>query len=211
MKKRILVSLIWIIGGFIIAYLIFADKETDEISQFGDVDMEGKSSTVRKGDFNDSTIGINCFQFIRLILPRGSKILELGSGLGTRQLAKFYTMYSIENDRSRLQEENTTYFYAPIRDGWYDRRSLFCRLPQDCDLLLIDGPSGKYKRSGILKNLDLFDLSGWIIVDDINRKEEAEIYNHLYTILERNHIECLEGNKAFGVIFHNKIGKIIGE
>ena len=56
-----------------------------------------------------------CFDYIRDILLEGKTILELGSGEGTKELAKHYKMYSIENYKEWIDKYDSTYIYAPIR------------------------------------------------------------------------------------------------
>ena len=49
--------------------------------------------------FGDSSISKELYDYILANLPKGSTILELGSGWATDQLAKYYTLYSIEHDK----------------------------------------------------------------------------------------------------------------
>ena len=54
-------------------------------------------------------------------IPEGSTILEFGSGYGTAELVKKYTVYSIEDNIDWVNfVPESTYFYAPIKDNWYD-------------------------------------------------------------------------------------------
>lgn len=136
----------------------------------------------------------SCYNFIREILPEGSTILELGSGIGTKYLAQHYTMYSIENYIEWMGRYNSEYIFAPIKNydnewtapdlpgddtprqvGWYDPAFLEGNLPEAYDLILIDGPNGMFGRGGFLKHIELFNTNVPLIFDDINRKSEYEL------------------------------------
>ena len=75
--------------------------------------------------------------------PKNSTILELGSGTGTIELVKHYTVYSIEHQKQWVGEASrSNYIYAPLKTyggvfNWYDNHYLN-NLPKDYDLLLID-------------------------------------------------------------------------
>lgn len=148
------------------------------------------------------------FDYIRSILPDNSTILELGSGTGTNELAKFYKMYSIEANPNWLNKFNSTYIYAPIKMynqlytapgiennfGWHDYQILSKELADlHYDLIFIDGPEGKYGRAGFLKHINLFNTNVPLIFDDIHRKPEmdllievSKVLNKPYKILEDN-------------------------
>ena len=66
--------------------------------------------------FGGWSINEVCFKYIREILPSGKTILEFGSGFGTEQLSKHYTMYSIENYEEWVGKYKSTYIHAPIRN-----------------------------------------------------------------------------------------------
>ena len=65
--------------------------------------------------FGGWAISKTCFDYIRELLPGGKVILELGSGEGTAELAKYYRMYSIENQKEWINKYDSTYIYAPIK------------------------------------------------------------------------------------------------
>lgn len=136
----------------------------------------------------------SCYAFIKSILPEGSTILELGSGLGTGYLSQHYTMYSIENYYDWIDKYNSTYIYAPIKSydnewaapelpgehnqpqtGWYDPELVKNNLPDHYDLILVDGPNGLFGRGGFLKHLDLFNTNVPIVFDDVNRDPELQL------------------------------------
>lgn len=93
---------------------------------------------------NMPPIGEGLFNAMRMILPKGGTVLELGSGDGsTTELKKAgYTVYSIEhNDRyvgTWNTVENTIYCPLLIETVFYDLDN--AKLPEHYDILLVDGP-----------------------------------------------------------------------
>ena len=158
------------------------------------------------------TITPELFRWIRTHLPEGKVILELGSGYGTQELLKYYNVFSVEHDPAWLAcAPGNHVIHAPIRDcdgyRWYDTHILRKELPQQYDLLLIDGPPKSIGRSGFLHHLDLFELHVPIIVDDCNRPEElamlhalAATLNRRFEIIETTQVHKTQGRKAFGVL-----------
>ena len=135
--------------------------------------------------FNNWTIPKELFDWIRANLPDGKTILELGSGDGTDELRKHYTVHSIEHDLAFVKEGN--YIHAPIIRyrgyDWYDLTKLKA-LPK-YDLLLIDGPTSVIGRRGFIKHRDLFNLNVPIVIDDTQREAERIIAMDLSQMLDR--------------------------
>jgi hypothetical protein len=141
------------------------------------------------------------YQYILDLLPEGSTILELGSGWGTGELAKKYTMHSIENDRAWIGKYNSHYMYAPIVNKWYDVEVLKRELPLiNYDLILIDGPLGLIGRIGFLRNIALFNTDVPLIFDDVHRKPEFELLQQVAHYLARPYEIITNKEKSFGVI-----------
>ena len=99
-------------------------------------------------------------------------------------------MISVENNDEFLGLEKTRYIHAKTVDyeedsvwadetGWYDPEVLINELPEDYDLLVIDGPHGHTGRSGILNHLDFFRPDRLTIVDDVHRDAEAKLAREL--------------------------------
>lgn len=134
-------------------------------------------------------------------IPKGSTILELGSGVGTKELVKFYNVFSIEDDEEWLGfEPKTTYIHAPIVNEWYDVEILKNKIPKKYDLLLIDGPKGS-KRENMIKHYDLFKKDVPVIIDDTNREIDYKLSEFLYKNFNKTNkfpFNC--GNKEFTVI-----------
>ncbi len=160
--------------------------------------------------FDDKSITQALFDYIRLILPDGKTILELGSGWATGQLANHYTMYSVEHDEKYLDKYDSTYFHVPLKEHnpmhnhkttiWYDPIILKDMMEGlEYDLLLIDGPP--HNRSGFYKYFDLFDEKVIMVFDDITREADKKVVNSISSRLKCPY--TIRGNgegKPFGVL-----------
>lgn len=152
-------------------------------------------------DFGTWSIDKKLFDYIRNTLSDGSTILELGSGWVSGEFSKYYTVYSIEHDARWLNRYNTHYIYAPIVHGWYSVEILQNELPEEYDLILVDGPTGKIGRGGFFTHLDLFRTDVPIIFDDVNRYHEHELMINVAIKLQRSYtIFSVAGGKQFGVL-----------
>jgi len=132
------------------------------------------------------------------LLPKGKTILELGSGEGTRELAKHYEIFSVEQNERYVGKNNKkeNYIYGPLKNGWYNISK--DDLPNHYDLLLIDGPIGK-NRQNIIPNLSLFNLTDTIIiVDDVNRSGDMLVAKEISNKTGRKFkiISCTEKKSA---------------
>ena len=151
-------------------------------------------------------ISVDLFLYIYELLPEGSTILELGSGTGTAELARYYNVYSIEHDQKWMDLYNTEYIFAPIKNykgyKWYDVSHLTDKLPKQYDLILIDGPPGpSVGRYGFFHHMDLFNCNVPIIFDDAQRKVEGKLCRDVAKKLNRSlkFFKCSDG-KTFSVI-----------
>ena len=131
-------------------------------------------------------------EWIENNLPKGSTILEMGSGKGTLRLVKNYTVYSIEHSEKWMNRYGSNYIYAPIKDGWYDVESVKKGIPDNYDLLIVDGPTRKIdgKKVGRRKLYDylhLFNTDVTIIVDDSDRGREMKLLKDMVEKLGRNY------------------------
>lgn len=129
------------------------------------------------------------FDTILDLVPKGSTIVEMGSGFSTGQLAKYYNVYSIEQDAKWLNKYPSTYIYAPIQNGWYDVNVLQAALPTNYNLLIVDGPAAKSKhkiiRLGLLQHHELFNLNCPIMVHDTKRIAEHKLAISLGQLVKR--------------------------
>lgn len=151
---------------------------------------------------NGWSLSPKVFEWIHTNLELGSTIVELGSGEGSFLLSRKYEVYSVEHDPSFVGLYPTVnYVYAPIVDGWYSLSALADNLPFEYDLLIIDGPPGNIGRKGILKNFSsLFRWDKPIIVDDVNRSDDMEIYDSLLSMSQKVGTIIDDNEKSFGVI-----------
>jgi hypothetical protein len=123
-------------------------------------------------------------RFITTNLPKGSTILELGSGYGTEVLSKDYTMISIEHDKRFVGRYNSTYIHAPMLNGWYDKSVLEEKLEPlrgKYQMILIDGPIGNESngRIGFYENINLFDDDLLMVFTDTDRPGERTTFNRI--------------------------------
>lgn len=151
--------------------------------------------------FGSWAISESLYNYILALLSEGSSLLELGSGWGTGELAKKYTMHSIENDPAWVGKYNSHYIHAPIVNSWYDVAVLEKELPQiKYDLILVDGPWGTIGRIGFFHNIGLFNTNVPLIFDDVHRKDELELLKKVATYLNRPYEIFTSKQKSFGVI-----------
>lgn len=148
-------------------------------------------TTMAKSHF---PIDLGVLAAVKQLIPPGSTILELGSGEGTNMLTDEYTVYSIEDDIDWVGYcAESTYIHCPLVEleyngsitSWYDADILRENLPKDYELILVDGPSGKSGRHGLLANISLFKHDVPIIIDDTIRSDESGIARELAFLLNR--------------------------
>ncbi len=160
--------------------------------------------------FGGSSITKELFDFIRSVLSDGKVLLELGSGWTSGQFSQYYTVYSIEHSVRWLGKYNTNYLYVPIKNKWYNPDILREKLPDNYDLILVDGPPGftgsTTNRHGFYTYLDLFKTDLTIIFDDVHRKDEYELMMRVGKKLQRNVVifNSKQFRKKFGVILYEQ-------
>jgi len=167
-------------------------------------------------DFGAWSLGLKLRRLLYSVLPEKSTLLELGSGKGTQELAKYYNIISIEDNEYWLSQCDTCCIHAPIRNGWYDPVVIRDELSGiDYDAILIDGPTGEGARNGFVDFAYLFNLDGWVFIDDVNRAKDWELYMAVRKIVGFDRTAkafCEDYNKAFGVICpsweHSELGYI---
>ena len=138
------------------------------------------------------------FEHIKNTIPDEATIIELGGGdCSTRAFSSIANLYTVEHDNRFLNHDDlTTYIYAPIKDGWYDRKKLAGKLPNKYDLVFIDGPSGAglWLRSGILNNLGLFKEETTFVLHDTWREQDCCLASDLAQTLNKKIVYYEEGN-----------------
>jgi hypothetical protein len=107
-------------------------------------------------------------------------------------------MYSIEHDGRYVGKYNSTYIHAPLVNGWYDVAAIQKGLPDDYDVILIDGPVGEGNRIPILRYLDLFKWDRrWVVVDDTHRAGEIILFHELLKRFDVDRVHVGEDFSAF--------------
>ena len=147
----------------------------------------------------------SCLDYIKKILPKGSTILELGSGEGTTWLANAgYKMYSVENQpawfdrfpnhttyincRSKMYDDDYTAPDIAENGCWYHPDDIFPNLPESYDLIFIDGPGGRpWGRGGFWKHIDEFNTDVTMVFDDINRTQDSEVMERVSEYVGRDY------------------------
>jgi hypothetical protein len=149
--------------------------------------------------FGEWSIDQKVFGWILSNLQRDSHILELGSGYATGELARYYNMHSIEQDKSFIDNHKSHYIYAPIVNDWYDIKILQEELPKiKYDLLLIDGPNS-CNRLKFMDNIGLFNMFAKIIIDDCQETHIKDMADKLSHDLNRPGI-ILYGTKKMAMV-----------
>jgi hypothetical protein len=141
----------------------------------------------------------HAIEFIVNNLPKGSKILEFGSGLGSMMLyARGFELLSIEENAYYMNFCHPNYCLAEIKDEWYDAETVKDRIKGETfDAMIIDGPA-EGKRSKILDhNFIDFDMPKFIIVDDIDREKDSILFN---TLKQNKRHQLFD---SYGVIFND--------
>lgn len=123
----------------------------------------------------DSPISKELFHSIRFLAPKGSTILELGSGQGsTPALAGYYDVHSVEHkpDFIGMYNKPENYIYIPLTDphNFYNREQLQEKLNFKYSLLLVDGPDTENRQFAFSECLDLFDKTVPWVFDDYGYK-----------------------------------------
>lgn len=131
---------------------------------------------ITKYGFGGWSITKKTFDYILATLPKGSTLLEMGSGWSSGEFSKYYTVFSVENNPKWLNKFNTNYIHVPIKDHWYNVDILRKKLPDHYDFILVDGPTGGIGRMGFYTNLKIFNTNVPILFDDIHAKKHYELF-----------------------------------
>ena len=126
-------------------------------------------------DFQVSNLSPEVLDRIAALIPAGSRILEFGSGLGTRELCKRFDVVSIEHDLEFINQFHENYIHTPLVDRYYELtgcRAAFNMGPFQA--VLIDGPpayrhDNRKARLGFQKLVSLVDEKTILVFDDIDR------------------------------------------
>lgn len=126
-------------------------------------------------------------EFINYIKEKYSEddvLLEIGAGYNsTKEFSCFFRkMYSVENNLKFCDLYSSNYIHVDLdKDGWYKKDIFKQKLPNDYNLILLDGPLGGFDAPFIKNESRIFRLGfarhNWdcikkdvdIIIDDTDR------------------------------------------
>jgi 16S rRNA A1518/A1519 N6-dimethyltransferase RsmA/KsgA/DIM1 with predicted DNA glycosylase/AP lyase activity len=153
-------------------------------------------------NFGGWAIDKSTYKWILDNIDFGSNILELGSGTGTIELAKYYNVYSIEHNEDFLNlSKKSTYIYVEILNDFYNIPKTKDKLPKKYSLLLIDGPPKTVSnRNKFLEYIEYFNLECKILIDDTNRDNELKLLKDISKIVNRPYRIIGSEDKSFGII-----------
>lgn len=161
------------------------------------------------------SIGKHTFKKLTEVLPKGSTVLEFGSGAGTGLLSNFYSMKSIEADTEYINKYKSTYFHVPIKNVtpgtypdfpedpyWFDAYALAKQISAigHYDCIIVDGPKGY--RGGLYYNHRLFDFKNKVaIFDDVHAGDHRKLMEMIAKDVGRNYIIYNDDfGKQFGML-----------
>jgi hypothetical protein len=153
------------------------------------------------------------------ILPKGSTILEIGTGGGTELLVEHYSVVSVD-DKTKYHTGSSELLHVPLiapdvesksfawrfpdATMWYDPELLKSKLEgRTYDALLIDGPPGGRTRAWMWYFYDkIFDTSVPVIVDDVHRQYEWKVALKIATVKSQPQIIVRDANirNSFAII-----------
>lgn len=175
-------------------------KRMAELAKLGDVELLGLIGNRCKHigdvrtieceeqyiDENDFAISSALLNYMRRVLPAGSTVLELGSGVGSNALARHFKMVCVEEwDEWVNRFDSLRYVHAPLdrRTAWYDLNVIrSIDYPEQPAALLIDGPNTtRGNRQAVLSHLDLLPIDAVkvIVIDDTHRGHEQALASQL--------------------------------
>jgi hypothetical protein len=150
------------------------------------------------------SISLEMFDWILQNIPKSSFILEFGAGKGTIELANYYKVISIEQDKQwAYLTDKAEYHIAPLIRNWYSVNVVKKAIDRkDIKLIIVDGPSGSGNRNGLvhflLRNPVL--RTDIIIIDDVHRENERILSEKIASLTKRKatYVQC--SDKSFCII-----------
>ena len=128
---------------------------------------------------------------VSLLAKKSDKLLEFGSGFGSKLLSNCCSVTSIEHNEEFLGAyPGVSYISTKIIElklgpkttpacRWYDLEPISDKLDDVYSILLVDGPSADVGRDGLLFHLDFFKSIPIWIVDDVLREKDQRIANFI--------------------------------
>jgi len=156
---------------------------------------------------NMPPISKELFQCIRMFVPKGATILELGSGPGStvELLNAGYDVRSIEHNQAYMcYNKSENYIYCPLIingniQAFYNLDLIKDKLP-DYKALLIDGPDTGNRMAEFNKNYHYFNPKVHWFIDDYAYPPMTEDINELQKITGREMLKFEVGAKQFAVL-----------
>jgi len=135
-------------------------------------------------NLGDASIETGLVQWMVRNIDAGSKVVELGSGSGSKEIVKGFELLSIEHNEKYLKSNDNT-VHAPLMDGWYDTDKI-PDIKKGVKAYLIDGPPARQSdRRKLLDHINLFNKKAIFIMDDVNRSDEMEMAKEIEKVLGR--------------------------
>lgn len=156
---------------------------------------------------NMPPISKELFYVIRLYVPKGSTILELGSGPGStvELTSSGYDVRSIEhNPEQMIYNKPENYIFCPLfTDGnqydFYHLETIKNKLP-NYDALLVDGPDTGNRMNNFNKMIHYFNPKVHWFIDDYSYPAMRDDINDLEAITSREMLRFEVGSKHFSVL-----------
>jgi hypothetical protein len=147
---------------------------------------------------NEPPISKELFQVIRVCLPKGSTILEFGSGISTMVLKDYYKVYSIEHnaDYIGLNNDPSQYIHLPLNRGMYDFTGV--TLPP-YDAILLDGPDRDARMDDFWPIVSLLNPKVHWFCDDWFLGQMRQGFAKLTEVLGKQPIVFTKSSKQFCV------------
>lgn len=157
---------------------------------------------------NMPPISKELFYCIRMMVPKGGTILELGSGPGStvELLDVGYDIKSIEhNPAYMIYNKPENYIYCPLQifggneQAFYQMDLLEGKLP-DYKALLVDGPDTESRMKYFNENIKYFNPKVHWFIDDYSYPSMKSYIDELENITGRRLLRFEVGAKHFAVL-----------
>lgn len=129
---------------------------------------------------------------IRQLIQDGAVVVELGNRIGLGSLDDKFQILTYDSDHTNISHDKSDrHMHIPLVSSlsgiteWYDPEILGQLLPENYDLLFVNGPQGRYGKFGLLENIALFKTDIPIIINDTINENEAGIARELAYKLNR--------------------------
>jgi len=188
----------------------------------GNASQDGKE--VNLANLNNWALSIEAFRWIRNHIPDNATIIEFGSGTGTIELARFYTVYTVEQNIEFVGKAvHAHYIHAPLAEGWYDADVVFTNLPTEYSLVIVDGPIDCFWNTPVTKekdstigcrrgmdaHLSKFRTDVPFLFDDTHREYDRSHAILVAASLNRPWHEEIGWQKNFIIVAHDPLHSVV--